>query len=220
VEAAGNAPVDPWRRAAVTFGLITLALLAVLAVTGAFLSTAYRPTVSQALRGIPGVDDDQQAARVIHRVVGLLTLLPAAGLLVAATVLSIRRWGRSGGLAGLAAIPVVLVLAAAALSGFLLPWDQLALFTVEVPRHVEGVWTAAFDDKVRYVLIGRTEIDQETYALWVILHVVVFPLLLVALAVFLGRSLRAARPSPDRDEASRATASAGWTQGTPSTPDP
>jgi hypothetical protein len=51
-----------------------------------------------------------------------------------------------------------------------------------IPEGDHGMWTAAFDDRVRFVLIGGAEISQGTLRLWFIVHGAV-------LAVVLGATL-------------------------------
>ncbi|MGH9278226.1 MAG: hypothetical protein ACRD12_08970, partial [Acidimicrobiales bacterium] len=67
----------------------------------------------------------------------------------------------------IAAVPVLL---AASVTGYLLPFDQLGLWVVTVGTDFGGVLDAAFDDRVKFLLIGGVEIAQSTYRNWFLVH--------------------------------------------------
>ena len=207
-----------WRRATIVLLVAAAALLVVLVVTGAYLSTTYKPSVSQAL-DIPGLDDDVPPVRIVHRLVSTGFVLLSVALGVAAAGWAVVRRPRRQVVAPAAAV-VPLVALAAAFSGHLLPWDQLALAVVTVDFGVDGVWVAAFDDRVRYVLMGSTEIDQSTYAFWTIVHVVLLPLLLAVAGGVLARLVTAARRTPDPGAGSPVAGDGAPTPDRPSTPAP
>ena len=52
----------------------------------------------------------------------------------------------------------------------LLAWDQLALRSVTIGSDIDGYWTAAFGDNVRYVLRQNSEISQRQYGAVLITH--------------------------------------------------
>ena len=55
-------------------------------------------------------------------------------------------------------------------TGYLLPWDQLALWAVTVGTNMMG-YTPVFGSQVRFVLLGGVEIGSETLLRWYVLHV-------------------------------------------------
>ena len=55
-------------------------------------------------------------------------------------------------------------------TGYLLPWDQLALWAVTVGTNMMG-YTPVFGDQVRFVLLGGVEIGTDTLLRWYVLHV-------------------------------------------------
>lgn len=156
---AGSRPVAGWRNGWKLVVLVTAivgaGLLVVLVVTGIILANSYRPNE---------VDD---ATRDLHRMSSALLVINALVTLVSAIGWTVtagrRRWAVAP--AGLLFGAVV----AASITGFLLPWDQLGLFAVTV-GDLDGVWHAAFDDGVRFVLIGGAEISPSTYRRSVIAH--------------------------------------------------
>ncbi len=73
-------------------------------------------------------------------------------------------------------VGVVLLLATLLLSftGYLLPWDQLALWAVTVGTNIarEG---PVIGDSIRYMLLGGTEIGQNALLRFYVLHVFILP---------------------------------------------
>ena len=154
-----------------------VAVVVVLLVTGIWLTFFYRPS-PQGSFGQPAPDGDQ-LLRVVHRV-SSATVVPLS-LLTAAVNVSARRrsWP--------AAASLFLLVAAASFTGYLLPWDQLALWAVTVGTDMRGMFPALFDDRVKFVLIGGVEVDQGTLRSWFIVHAAVLPVLLTACLVALRR---------------------------------
>ena len=66
-------------------------------------------------------------------------------------------------------------------TGRRLAWDLLALWAVRADVDSRGVLFAAFDDTVRFVIVGRTELSQAGFRTLVWSHAVVLPLIVVAL---------------------------------------
>jgi quinol-cytochrome oxidoreductase complex cytochrome b subunit len=158
-------------RARIVLLWVVVVLAGVLAVSGVWLTFTYRPNAAQAW---PGVSDPSpmQWPRMIHLVATWLIVPAAAGLMVASA--AVKR-------ATAPAVGLLVLVIALAYTGFLIAWDQLALWAV-IPEGYHGMWTAAFDDRVRFVLIGSVEISQGTLRLWFIVHGAV-------LAVIFGATL-------------------------------
>jgi quinol-cytochrome oxidoreductase complex cytochrome b subunit len=105
--------------------------LVVLAITGTALFFIYRPTAAQAWDDIATLKRSARTAsaeRDVHRVAGRLAIWTA---LVAAVMIAIEpgnraRWIRSTAL-GVGLLQVILL---ASFTGYLFPWDQLALWAV------------------------------------------------------------------------------------------
>jgi quinol-cytochrome oxidoreductase complex cytochrome b subunit len=77
-------------------------------------------------------------------------------------------------------IGVILLMLTLLLSftGYLLPWDQLALWAVTVGTNMMG-FTPVFGQEVRFVLLGGAEIGSETLLRWYVLHVLFLPFVIV-----------------------------------------
>ncbi len=63
-------------------------------------------------------------------------------------------------------------------TGYLLPWDQLALWAVTVGTNMMG-YTPVFGSSVKYVLLGSKEISGSTLLRWYVLHVLLLPFVIV-----------------------------------------
>ena len=61
-----------------------------------------------------------------------------------------------------------------AFSGYLLPWDQLALWAFSVGMSMAG-FTPVFGQQVSFVLQGGVEVGPETLLRWYVLHVLALP---------------------------------------------
>ena len=166
-----------------------------LVVTGIALFFVYRPPVAQAWSDVSGVSQSWDvrlavAIRYAHRVASGLAVPTsvALGIAVAMRPAGYRRWtGRAVG-AGLAVTTLL-----ASLTGYLLPWDQLALWAVRVGTNASG-YRALFDSAmVRFVLIDGVEVSRVTFVRWLIVHAVVLGPALLALLVLAWRWRRRRR---------------------------
>ena len=77
-------------------------------------------------------------------------------------------------------IGVILLLLTLLLSftGYLLPWDQLSLWAVTVGTNMIG-YSPVIGSQVRFVLLGGVEIGAPTLLRWYVLHVLMFPFVIV-----------------------------------------
>lgn len=161
---------------------IVIAQFLVLAVTGAFLAFGYRPTPTQswgplvAEPGGVGGRSFAHSVRSAHRWVAWSMLLPAVVLAAVAFGEAMGRWSgparrRIGAVAG----PAVPVLAIGGLiSGFVLPWDQLALWAVTVGTQYRG-YDWLLGDDVRFVLRDGLELSVATMRAAFAMHVLAIP---------------------------------------------
>ena len=162
--------------------------VAVLVVTGLALYFLYRPTARQAWGDLVAESYDWDvrialALRFLHRLASGLAVLTAVGLgvLIALSPAGGRRWVAPALGSGIAFTTLL-----AAFTGFLLPWDQLALWAVTVGSDLRG-YTALFDPVVRFVLIGGVEVRPGTILLWLFIHGLVLGPLLIGLLVLAYR---------------------------------
>jgi quinol-cytochrome oxidoreductase complex cytochrome b subunit len=135
-------------------------LLVVIVVSGILLSRSYRPSGVEAwdIEQL-AVSDGESAVRTAHRAASTLLFPVAVATAVGAVGWSVvaRRHAWVGAAALLVGV------AAAAISGFMLAWDQIALWAVSVGTDVRGIWWVAFDDEVRFVIVDGSEVSQAAY---------------------------------------------------------
>ncbi|MCA1691306.1 MAG: cytochrome b N-terminal domain-containing protein, partial [Actinobacteria bacterium] len=135
--------------------------VAILAVTGIALFFLYRPSASQAWSDLVTETNawDVRLAyglRLIHRVTSQLAIPTAiaAGVLVALrNQVGVPHWHGPATGAGTAITTLL-----ASFTGFLLPWDQLALSAVRVGSSIRG-YPPLFGPEVRFVIMGGVEIS-------------------------------------------------------------
>ena len=165
-----------------------------LAVTGAALYFVYRPSDATAwndIRASAGSVQISHLVRFVHRASAYLAVLSAIGFAVLGAVRPSgpRRWTSpllGGGLA--------LTTAAALVTGFLLPWDQLALWAVTVGTNFTG-FGPLLGNQVRFVLINNDEVSPEVIVTWLAIHATLGGLVAgVLLTAAWTRHRRSARP--------------------------
>ena len=169
-------------------GIIIFTLLTILTVTGLILMFLYVPSVERAywsIKDLQFVVPYGWFIRDLHRI--------AAQLMVATVFIHLVRvfltgaYKQSDKIAGSYRplnwwIGLVLLLVTMMLSytGYLLPWDQLALWAITIGDHV-ALSAPVVGAAVSRVLIGGTIIDQNTLIRWYVAHVFLLPLLIFAL---------------------------------------
>jgi quinol-cytochrome oxidoreductase complex cytochrome b subunit len=160
-------------------GGLSFFLFILLTVTGIFLMFFYRPTEVSAWNDIKTLEtavNFGSLVRNMHRW--------AAHLMVLTVFLHMCRVFYHGAYKAPRefnwVIGVILLLLTLLLSftGYLLPWDQLALWAVTVGTNMMG-YTPVFGSSVKYVLLGSKEISGSTLLRWYVLHVLLLPFVIV-----------------------------------------
>jgi quinol-cytochrome oxidoreductase complex cytochrome b subunit len=178
--------------------------LAVLAVTGVFLIFFYRPSWANAwsdVRGVSRAVTFGQVVRAVHRVTSEVMVVTLLVIAVVGVILAISRSTRSRPhKATVAAVGGVTVVGLfASFTGFLLPWDQLALWSVTVGTNLRGFLPIIRNhSQVQFVLIGHATISVDTLRRWFFIHVALLPAAVVSLGTFAAWRLFRRRDEPDR----------------------
>jgi quinol-cytochrome oxidoreductase complex cytochrome b subunit len=74
-----------------------------------------------------------------------------------------------------------------AFTGYLLPWDQLAIWAVTIAEGIAGS-SPLVAEEVKFVLLGGVEVGPDTLLRWYVLHVLALPFVLtIFLAVHFWR---------------------------------
>ena len=187
---------DRRTRAILYLGIGSTACVAWLGLSGVILAFTYRPESDAA-----ALDPSWWTTllRLSHRGVGVALVLAVVVMAMLSLAHPLRRLMTLSSFAAAAAV------VAASLTGYLLPWDQLALTQATVGTDYDGVLKAAFSEEVRFLLIDGVEVSQGTYARWVLVHLVGLPPLVFGAAFGSSaesgppsnNSARAQTPAPD-----------------------
>jgi quinol-cytochrome oxidoreductase complex cytochrome b subunit len=159
-------------------GGLTFFLFLVETITGLLLMFYYRPTAEYAYHDIVYLRADVALGtmRDIHRwgahamVITIWLHMMRVFLTGAYKPPREFNWG-----VGVVLLVLTLLLS---FTGYLLPWDQLALWAVTVGTNMMG-YTPVFGEEVRFVLLGGAEIGPETLLRWYVLHVLMLPFVIV-----------------------------------------
>ena len=71
------------------------------------------------------------------------------------------------------ALPILL-----SFTGYLLPWDQLALWAVTVGTNMAS-FVPVFGSQVQFTLLGAVAVSADTLLRWYVLHVLFLPFIIV-----------------------------------------
>jgi len=154
-------------------------LFILLTITGIFLMFFYRPTAG-AEQELAYLDMQNLRQSVLFGDLMRNMHRWAAHLMVLTTFLHMARVFYHGAykaprefnwVVGVLLLVLTLLLA---FTGYLLPWDQLALWAVAVGTQMAG-FTPIFGQQVQFVLLGGVEIGPETLLRWYVLHVLALP---------------------------------------------
>ncbi len=162
-------------------GIISIILFGVLVFTGVLLMFYYVPSVEQAYRTMKEIQFSVplgQFTRNMHRW--------AAHAMVVAVILHMARVFYTGAYKPprefnwvIGVVLLVLTLGAS-FTGYLLPWDQLSYWAITVGTNIAGYAPGA-GPVMRTILLGGTEVGQNTLIRFYTLHIAVLPLLITLL---------------------------------------
>ncbi len=160
-------------------GGLSFFLFILLTVTGIFLMFFYRPTASAAYADMETLRSAVTfglLVRNMHRwgahLMVLSVFLHMARVFYHGAYKSPREFNW---VIGVILLTLTLLLS---FTGYLLPWDQLALWAVTVGTNMMG-FTPVFGNEVRFVLLGGVEIGSDTLLRWYVLHVLMLPFVTV-----------------------------------------
>ena len=160
-------------------GGLSFFLFILLTITGIFLMFYYRPTAPAAYIDVEALSTSVAfgtLVRNLHRW--------GAHLMVLTVFLHMSRVFYHGAYKPPRefnwVVGVVLLLLTLLLSftGYLLPWDQLALWAVTVGTNMAG-FTPLFGNQVKFALLGGIEVTGNTLLRFYVLHVLFLPFVIV-----------------------------------------
>jgi cytochrome b-561 len=168
-------------------GTVSLVLFLLLTLTGMVLMFLYVPSVERAYQSIKDLEyvvSFGSFLRGVHRI--------SAHLMVAVVFLHMVRVFLTGAYRnGTAAaqnrplnwiVGIVLLLVTFFLSftGYLLPWDQLAYWAITVGTNIASA-APVIGDKIRFLLLGGNQIEQNTLLRFYVLHCFFLPVVVLFL---------------------------------------
>ena len=160
-------------------GGLSFFLFILLTITGIFLMFYYTPTVEQAYADTQALSTNVafgSLVRNMHRW--------GAHLMVLTVFLHMSRVFYHGAYKPPRefnwVVGVILLLLTLLLSftGYLLPWDQLALWAVTVGTNMAG-FVPVVGAQVKFALLGSAEVTANTLLRWYVLHVLFLPFIIV-----------------------------------------
>lgn len=172
-------------------GIIILTLFVILTVTGLILMFLYVPSVERAywsVKDLKFVVPYGWFIRDLHRI--------AAQLMVATVFIHLVRvfltgaYKKSNAIVGSyrplnwwIGLTLLLVTMMLSYTGYLLPWDQLALWAITIGDHI-ALSAPIIGPSVSKLLIGGTIIDQNTLIRWYVAHVFFLPVIILMLILW------------------------------------
>jgi quinol-cytochrome oxidoreductase complex cytochrome b subunit len=164
----GLGPTEVVLRAALALELCSLM------VTGLVLFLIYRPAR-------PGVVELPEIVRLIHRVASWIVLPTSVAYLATGLAAKRRRTRRT-----LQAASLFIGCLGASFTGFLLPWNQVALWAVSVGPELRG-FRSVYHDATRFYLLDSVEVGVDTMQRWLTVHVVLGAVMAgIAVALVIG----------------------------------
>jgi len=160
-------------------GGISFFLFILLTITGIFLMFYYAPTAAAAYEDIQQLSTDVafgSLVRNMHRW--------GAHLMVLSVFLHMSRVFYHGAykpprefnwVVGVILLFLTLMLS---FTGYLLPWDQLALWAVTVGSNMAS-FVPVFGTSVQFLLLGAYAVSADTLLRWYTLHVIFFPFVII-----------------------------------------
>ena len=160
-------------------GGLSFFLFILLTITGIFLMFYYAPTSPAAFNDVADLSTDVafgQLTRNLHRwgahLMVLTVFLHMARIFYHGAYKPPREFNWVVG--------VILLLLTLLLSftGYLLPWDQLAIWAVTVGTNM-AAYSPIFGDQVTFALLGDVQVTADTLLRWYVLHVLFFPFIII-----------------------------------------
>ena len=167
-------------------------LLLILLASGVWLSFHYQPS------GTFSGAHAQSWVRVSHQVTSQAFVVAALGVFALSIAVSFERALKRGLPAWVIGALLLLVALAASFTGYLLPWDQLALAPLPRGQYL-GFGFLFGHSEVKFVLIGIAEVGKATLRRWFFAHTVGVPIALIAVGVVAWRLTRRSRVVTDEE---------------------
>ena len=175
-------------RYSLRLGFISAVLFVILFVTGVYLMFFYVPSVNDAYLNMHDIGTQVafgQFIRNVHRwSAHLMVIVVLAHMMRVFLAGAYKRPRQFNWVIGVVLLVFTLLLS---FTGYLLPWDQLAYWAVNVGTAIAG-YVPVLGLEIREFLLGGPEVGQEALLRFYVLHVYVLPaLLMILLGVHIWR---------------------------------
>ncbi len=172
-------------------GTITLVLFILLAISGVVLMFVYVPSIERAYHSIKDMEFVVSFGWFIrrmhrwaaHLMVAFVFLHMIRVFLTGAYKASKKNRSANRPLNWIIGMVLLLLTMLLSYTGYLLPWDQLALWAITIGANIAKA-VPIMGDQAQFLMQGGTIIDQNTLIIWYTLHVAVLPLITVGLIVW------------------------------------
>ena len=170
----------------VTYGLggLSAGLFAMLLITGIMLMFYYVPATDHAYKDMVDLQSAVSLGKILrnmHRwAAHLMVIVVSLHMLRVFTQKAYKAPRQFNWVIGVVLLVLTMMLS---FTGYLLPWDQLALWAITVGTNMAGA-IPIVGEKVRYVLLGGPTVDQATLIRFYVLHVIVLPVVIMLIMVF------------------------------------
>lgn len=172
-------------------GTITLILFVLLSITGVVLMFVYVPSVERAYHSIKDVEFVVSYGWFIrrmhrwaaHLMVAFVFLHMIRVFLTGAYKLSKKNVNANRPLNWIIGIILLVLTMLLSYTGYLLPWDQLALWAITIGANI-ALSTPIIGEQVQFLMQGGTIIGQNTLIIWYTLHIAILPLVTTGLIVW------------------------------------
>ena len=169
-------------------GTITLALFILLSITGVILMFVYVPSIERAYHTIKDVEFVVSYGWFIRRVhrwaahlmVAFVFLHMIRVFLTGAYKRSRKNVSANRPLNWIIGVVLLILTMGLSYTGYLLPWDQLALWAITIGSNIARS-VPIIGDQVQFLMQGGTIIDQNTLIIWYTLHIAVLPIVTIGL---------------------------------------
>jgi quinol-cytochrome oxidoreductase complex cytochrome b subunit len=166
-------------RSTLRLGFIATVLFTILLISGVYLMFFYRPSVPEAYFDMHNLSTSVafgQFVRNIHRW--------SAHLMVLAVFLHMLRVFYSGAYKRprqfnwVVGVALLLLTLGLSFTGYLLPWDQLSFWAIQVGTNIAG-YVPIVGDTARRILLGGPEVGGAALLRFYVLHIYALPALVV-----------------------------------------
>jgi ferredoxin/coenzyme F420-reducing hydrogenase delta subunit len=197
-EAALDRAFTPTHNPLYQLGALSFLFFWIMVVSGIYLFVFFETSMSEAWISVERLTVEQWylggVARSLHRYASAAMAVTVTAHLLREFALGRFRGART--FSWISGVPLLWLLFAAAIGGYILVWDQLAQYTaIRVSEWLD--WLPVFGDPLARNFVGASTLSDRLFSLLVFLHIAIPLFLLVGMLVHIKR-IKLARTNPTR----------------------